>query len=81
MTESEYMPEVRRVWAMRAKELGLKPKSKGYKDQLEAYLQGVVALATTLNVMSHERAQMISFFVCVGRADGLIMQEPTCSSV
>ena len=75
MTESEYMPEVRRVWAMRAAELKLKPGTKGYEAQQEAYLQGVVAVATATGVMTMARAHMVSFLVACGRIN-MMFEEP-----
>jgi len=72
MTEAKYWPTVADAWRTRAKSLGLKPKSKGYKAQQEAYLQGVLAVATATGVMSMDRANMLALLVMCGRIDSVL---------
>ena len=74
MTESQYWPTVVDAWNARAKSLGLKPKSKGYIAQQEAYLQGVLAVATATGAMTMDRAQMIGFLVMCGRIDSVLCE-------
>ena len=68
-TESTYWPAVSDAWRARAADLGLKPGTKRYLDQQEAFLQGAVAVATATGVMTHGRADMIGFLVMCGRID------------
>ena len=68
-TESTYWPTVCDAWRVRAAYLGLRPGTKRYLDQQEAFLQGAVAVATATGVMTHARADMIAFLVMCGRID------------
>lgn len=68
-TESTYWPTTCEAWRARAAALGLKPGTKRYIDQQEAFLQGALAVATATGVMTHGRADMIGFLVMCGRID------------
>ena len=68
-TEAAYWPTVADSWRARAAALRLKPGTKRYIDQQEAFLQGAVAVATATGVMTHGRADMIGFLVMCGRID------------
>jgi hypothetical protein len=60
------------VWKMRAREFKLKPTSKAYTAQGEAYLQGMLAALTLLGYTTYERADMAAFFVQAGRMDTIL---------
>lgn len=60
------------VWQARVKAFQLKPTSKTYAVQGEAYLTGVLATLTLLGYTTHERAGMAAFFVQVGRMDTIL---------
>lgn len=68
-TESTYWPTTCEAWRARAAALGLRPGTKRYIDQQEAFLQGALAVATATGVMTHERASMLGFLVLCGRID------------
>ena len=76
-TESAYWPTVCDAWRARAATLGLRPGTKRYIDQQEAFLQGAVALATATGVMTHERASMLGFLVMCGRIDMVLPPNTT----
>ena len=69
MTESQYWPAVTKAWQRRAVDLRLRPGTKGYINQQEAFLQGALAVATATGVMTMDRAQMLAFLVMCGRID------------
>lgn len=69
MPEKDYMDQVRSVWRKRCNDLDIKPGSKVRAVQLEAYLQGVLAVATATGVMTMDRANQIAFLVSVGRGE------------
>jgi len=72
MVEKDYWPQVCAAWEQRVAEFGLKSGTQAYKRQQEAYLQGVIAALTAVNLMSHDRANQIAFMVYVGRADQVL---------
>ena len=57
------------TWERRAAEFALKPGTKGRAAQLEAFLQGVLAVATAGRLMTHDEAQHVAFMVAIGRAE------------
>ena len=69
MSETNYWPAVTQAWHRRASDLRLRPGTKGYINQQEAFLQGVLAVATATGVMTMDRAQMLAFLVMAGRID------------
>lgn len=72
MTESQYMPVAAEAWHNRCRELGLKPGTKGRQRELEAFLQGALAVATAAGIMTMQRAHMISFLVSLGRGEEIL---------
>ena len=56
-------------WEARCKNLGIKPGTKKYKDQVAAYMQGVLALGLSTGLISETRASQIGFLVIVGREE------------
>lgn len=72
MTEIDYMPSVRAAWQQRAQSFALRKGTKGYQREAEAFLQGVLALATKLGVMTIERANQLAWLVAVGRIDEVL---------
>lgn len=68
-TESTYWPTTCEAWRARAAALGLKPGTKRYIDQQEAFLQGALAVATAVGAMTYDRANMLGFLVLCGRID------------
>lgn len=79
-TESTYWPTTCEAWRARAADLGLKPGTKRYLDQQEAFLQGAVAVATATGVMTHGRADMIGFLVMCGRIDMVLPPKAPASA-
>lgn len=79
-TESTYWPTTCDAWRARAAALGLRPGTKRYIDQQEAFLQGAVAVATATGVMTHDRANMIGFLVMCGRIDMVLPPNTTPAS-
>lgn len=57
------------VWNMRAAGLELRRGTKRRQHDLEAYLQGVLAVATAAEVMSLKQADLIALLVAAGRAE------------
>lgn len=60
------------TWTARCAELALKAGTKGRQRELEAYLQGVLAVATAARLMTHQEASQVAFIVAVGRAEEVI---------
>lgn len=75
MPEANYWPAVTQAWHARARELRLKPGTKGYINQQEAFLQGALAVATATGAMTMDRAQMLAFLVMCGRIDSILKPE------
>jgi hypothetical protein len=65
-------PSVCETWAMRCRELSLKKGTQVRERELTAYLQGVLAVATAAQIVTHERASMIGFLFTVGRGEDLL---------
>lgn len=68
-TEATYWPTVADAWRARAAALGLRPGTKRYIAQQEAFLQGALAVATATGVMTHSRADILAYLVLCGRID------------
>lgn len=68
-TEDHYRKECGKVWTMRCQQLGLKPKTQKREQQMEAFLQGMTAVATGAGIMTLDRASKIQFMVAVGRGE------------
>jgi hypothetical protein len=66
------MDAVRPAFTNRVNALGMKPGSKGYSMQLEAFMQGVLATATATGQMSDYRAGQIGFLAMVGRLHSVL---------
>jgi len=77
MDENTYMDAAREAWATRCRELGLRKGTVKREDQLAAFLQGVVAVATAAGLMPMHRAQMVAFMVAVGRGEELLAPRVT----
>ena len=60
------------TWAKRCASLGLKPGTKGRQRELEAYLQGVLAVATAARLVTHSHASQVAFLVAVDRGEEVI---------
>lgn len=60
------------TWQQRATEFELKRGTKGRAAQLEAYLQGTLAVATATRLMTHQHAHNVAFMVAIGRAEEVI---------
>lgn len=75
MPEANYWPAVTQVWHRRASELRLRPGTKGYINQQEAFLQGALAVATATGVMEMGRASTLAFLVACGRIDMVLPPE------
>lgn len=75
MSESNYWPAVSETWQKRARELRLRPGTKGYINQQEAFLQGALAVATATGVMEMGRASTLAFLVACGRIDMVLPPE------
>ena len=73
--ETNYWPTVTQAWHRRASDLRLRPGTKGYTNQQEAFLQGVLAVATATGAMTMDRAQMLAFLVACGRIDSILKPE------
>lgn len=72
MTEAQYMPKAAEAWHNRCQALGLKPGTKGRQRELEAFLQGALAVATATGNMTMQRAHMLGFLVSVGRGEEIL---------
>lgn len=62
------------AWARRVTGLELRKGTAKRAAQVEAFLQGVLAVMTSGNYMSIEEANRIGFLVAVGRAEEVIVQ-------
>jgi len=60
------------VWQARVNAFKIKPTSKTYTVQGEAYLTGVLATLTLLGYTTNERADMVAFFVQAGRMETIL---------
>jgi hypothetical protein len=60
------------TWTTRCSELGLKAGTKGRQRELEAYLQGVLAVATAARLVDHGEASRVAFIVAIGRAEEVV---------
>lgn len=69
MNEATYWPAVCQSWHTRAADMKLKPGTKRHDEQMCAFLQGALAVATATNAMTMERAHMLGFLVACGRAE------------
>lgn len=61
--------QTRIVWELRCENLGLKLGTQKRMGQCEAYIQGVIAVMTSIHLMSHDEAQRVAFLVACGRAE------------
>ena len=75
IAENTYMPAVREAWANRCKNHNLKLGTKSRDNEMTAYLQGVLAVATAAGIMTHNRAQMIAMLVMCGRGEEFLKQQ------
>lgn len=57
------------TWAARCKGLGLRPGTQKRQHQLEAFLQGALAVLTCTRVMNHDAAGRVAFMVAIGRGE------------
>ncbi len=62
------------VWTTRCSNLGLKRGTKGRKRELEAYLQGALAVLTATRVINLDHAAMVAVYVSAGRGESVIEQ-------
>lgn len=60
------------TWATRCSELRLKPGSAARRAQLEAFLQGALAVLTSTRVMNRDSAQHVALAVAVGRGEDVL---------
>lgn len=60
------------AWHRRCSELELKPGTKSRMVQMEAYLQGAVAVMTSAQIMTFDEAHSVQFLVMVGRGEELL---------
>jgi len=67
LTEAMLLEQCRLAFDNRMSMLGIKQYSKRWHDQLETFMQGVLATATATGAMTHDRASMFAFFCMCGR--------------
>lgn len=60
------------MWRQRCDTLSLRRGTKGRQHQLEAFLQGALAVLTCARVLSHDDAGRLGFMVMAGRAEAVI---------
>lgn len=60
------------AWQQRCKTLNLKLGTKGRQRELEAFLQGALAVLTATRVISHDTADIWCLFVYTGRGEAVI---------
>jgi|GEM_PF-2705631 len=64
--------EAARTWDARCSELKLRTGTKGRQHELEAYLQGVLAVATATRLLGEIAASQVALLVSTGRAEDVV---------
>lgn len=60
------------TWQLRCKTLNLKLGTKGRQRELEAFLQGALAVLIATRVINLDTVNVCHLFVCTGRGESVI---------